>query len=520
MIPSNLTAKHQSNLIHAILNYMSEGLYVVDANASLLITNAAAEKILGWSSAEIIGNNMHEIAHSRYPDGSPFPLEACLGLHAICRTEAIQGFEDFFIRKDGSFLPVRYTAVPIIDGNCIDGAIVLFQEITPEKPAQRQLFPQEKLPYKKICDSHVSEELFQTMADCLPIIVWLMDETGKVVYYNRQGLEFFGFQANQPYDNFHHMVHPEAKEAVQKKFEAAVQSRAHYRDEFEIRRADGKHCYLLASGGPRFSKNGDFIGYVGSAIDITDRKNAEQALRLYSQRLEKSNQELETFATVASHDLQTPLRKVIMFSDRLKAMAQDSLPSEALDNIERMQKASLKMKRLIDDLLALSRISRKTHPFEKIRLADILNEVKQEMDNLLASAQGETHIAPAIETIELTADPSQLYLLFQNLMENSLKFKRKEVPPVIEVDAHVLSEHKVEIIYRDNGIGFEEKNAERIFMAFERLHSESEYPGSGIGLAICHKIAERHGGFISASGKPGEGATFIVSLPLYPHNKY
>lgn len=240
-----------------------------------------------------------------------------------------------------------------------------------------------------------------------------------------------------------------------------------------------------------------------------DLQSANAELERLNAELARSNGELEQFAYVASHDLQEPLRKVQAFGDRLRSRYSDALDDTGRDYLQRMQNAAGRMSALINDLLAFSRVTSKAQPFVRVELDAVLREVTADLETALqdADARVEVEALPAVE-----ADPLQMRQLFQNLLSNAIKFRREGVAPVVKVSASS-TEDVVAVRVADNGVGFEERYAERIFKLFERLHGRDRYPGTGVGLAICRKIAERHGGAIAARGTPGEGATFTVSLP-------
>src|SRR6266511_3629001 len=257
--------------------------------------------------------------------------------------------------------------------------------------------------------------------------------------------------------------------------------------------------------------------------EITERKQAEERLKATASRLEHSNRELQDFAYVASHDMQEPLRKVQAFGDRLKAACAKSLGAEGRDYLERMHAAAKRMQILIDDLLAFSRVTTKASPFEPANLDKIAREVLADLEVRLQQTGGQVDLGelPAID-----ADPLQMRQLFQNLIGNALKFHQEGRTPVVKVRSRIFphapgepaarrpAEEFCQIMVEDNGIGFDEKYLDRIFILFQRLHGRSAYEGTGIGLAICRKIADRHGGSITARSTPGEGSAFIVTLPL------
>jgi two-component system sensor kinase FixL len=251
--------------------------------------------------------------------------------------------------------------------------------------------------------------------------------------------------------------------------------------------------------------------------DITERKHAEERLRAANARLEQSNRELQDFAYVASHDLQEPLRKIQAFGDRLQQRYGDVLEEEGRDYLERMQRAAERMQTLIDDLLTFSRVTTHPQPVVSCDLALVAREVVVDLEMRVEQTGGTIEIGdlPVIQ-----ADPLQMRQLLQNLISNALKFQVPQRAPVITVSAHIVGETQTfgttpvcVLEVRDNGIGFDEKYLDRIFTPFQRLHGRGEYEGTGMGLAICRRIAERHGGNITATSKPGQGSVFIVRLP-------
>ncbi len=219
---------------------------------------------------------------------------------------------------------------------------------------------------------------------------------------------------------------------------------------------------------------------------------------------------MKDFAYVASHDLQEPLWKIQAFSDRLRY--HETLGPEGQDYLDRLHAAAQRMQVLIQDLLSLSRIATAGQPFVEVDLEAEVRQVWSDLMMAVEEAEAELEIE-ALPTIE--ADPSQMRQLFQNLFSNAIKFRRTDRPLRIQVGATRLPAASViQLQVRDNGIGFESRFAERVFGPFERLHGRSEYPGTGIGLTICQRIAERHGGTISASSELGQGATFTITLPV------
>jgi signal transduction histidine kinase len=238
-----------------------------------------------------------------------------------------------------------------------------------------------------------------------------------------------------------------------------------------------------------------------------------------NESLAHSNRELEQFASVASHDLQEPLRKIQAFGDRLQTRYGQELGEQGADYLKRMLASAMRMRSLIDALLTFSRVTSKAQPFTPVDLAATAEDVIADLEERIQRDGGRVEIGPLPS---LEADPLQMRQLFQNLIGNGLKFSRPGTPPVVKVESRLLTHAgengeapRSEISVRDNGIGFEEVYLDRIFDLFQRLHGRHEYEGTGMGLAICRKIVERHGGTITAESSLGQGATFLVTLPLW-----
>ncbi|WP_233261543.1 ATP-binding protein [Vitiosangium sp. GDMCC 1.1324] len=255
---------------------------------------------------------------------------------------------------------------------------------------------------------------------------------------------------------------------------------------------------------------GQIAGFTMILTDISDLKQTQS-------RLERSNQELENFAYVASHDLQEPLRKIQTFGERLKSTSAGKLGPEGVDYLERMHSASTRMRRLIDDLLSFSRVASRAQPFTRVDLTALARDVVEGFKPIIEK----TGAAVTVGTLPtLEADPTQLRQLLHHLLGNALKFHREDAPPTISIRGTLNADGtRCELAVEDDGIGFDEKYLDRIFNVFQRLHGRaSKYDGTGIGLAICRKIVDRHNGSISARSTPGKGSTFVASLPLNQHS--
>lgn len=244
-----------------------------------------------------------------------------------------------------------------------------------------------------------------------------------------------------------------------------------------------------------------------------------QALLQFSEELQRSNRELEEFAFVASHDLQEPLRKIRAFGDRLQKKFSSELGETGSDYVLRMQGASERMTALIDDLLSFSRVTTKQRPFTWVNLNEVMDRVMDDLDYSIEEHNAQIHIDPLPS---IYADDTQIAQVFMNLITNSLKFHAVDVRPIVTVTSEVNlvsplpDDNRLwcRLQFADQGIGFDSHYAERVFSLFQRLHGREEYSGTGIGLALCRKIVERHGGTITAQSEPGEGAVFTIYLPM------
>lgn len=250
--------------------------------------------------------------------------------------------------------------------------------------------------------------------------------------------------------------------------------------------------------------------------EVAERERAEEGLKQTLDELGRSNSDLEQFAYVVSHDLQEPLRKITAFADLLERRHAGELNEEAQGYVKRMVGGAERMGDLIRDVLALSRVTTKARPFKPINLNETVKEVLSDLETRIEDTGADVQVGdlPSID-----ADSTQMHQLLQNLIGNALKFHKKEEgeKPVVRVEA-TTTEGLCELRISDNGIGFDAKHAEQIFNMFRRLHTRGTYEGTGIGLAICRKIAERHHGSIEATSEAGEGATFTIKVPIKQDN--
>jgi PAS domain S-box-containing protein len=256
-------------------------------------------------------------------------------------------------------------------------------------------------------------------------------------------------------------------------------------------------------------------GFAATFRDVTEQRRAAQAMAATNEKLEQRNRTLRDFAYIASHDLQEPLRKISSFSDLMMEDYGDAVDETGAYYLDRMQDAAQRMSQLISDLLVYSRVMTRARPFEPVDLGRLAEQVVSDLSLQIEEVDGSVHVGD-LPTIE--GDGTQLRQLLQNLVGNGLKFHRPDTPPEVTVSARTEREDEgpdtCTLVVEDNGIGFEQKYADRIFTPFKRLHGRDEFPGTGMGLAICRRIVERHNGRIDVVSTPGEGTRFAVVLPM------
>jgi two-component system sensor kinase FixL len=463
---------------------------------AFLAVNRAAISHYGYSQEEFLTMTLREIRPAE-------DVEALLHDDTKDTRELHHGGRWRHCKKDGTIIDVEITAHPLgFEGR--SASIVLVNDITERKAAEEAL--------------QESEARFRDLFDHAPVAYHELDSGGRILRINHTEELLLGY-TNEELKGRHVselVLESASREAVTAKLEGRQQL---VPVERTMIRKDGTHVPVLNEDRLIYDSSGNIAGIRSTLQDITALKEAEQQLKIFNDKLQQSNRELQDFAYVASHDLQEPLRKVQTFGDRLASKYGGALEGSGLDYLERMRSAANRMQILIQDLLSFSRVTTKAQPFVPVNLEQITREVLSDLEVKIeeTGAIVETHDLPTLD-----ADPLQMRQLIQNLVGNALKFRRADTVPVIKVSATngQMNGHGLmyAITIEDNGIGFDEKYLDKIFTVFQRLHGRAEYEGSGIGLAVCRKIVERHNGSITARSAPGEGAKFIFTLPCHQAN--
>jgi PAS domain S-box-containing protein len=511
----------------AIFNSANFSSIATDAKGVIQIFNVGAERMLGYEAADVMNkitpadiSDPQEVIARAKALSVELETNIAPGFEALV-FKASRGIEDIYeltyIRKDGSRFPAVVSVTALRDAQ---GGIIGYLLIGTDNTARKQIEAEQLQLGQRLRDyQFYTRSLFEGNVDAL----MTTDPSGIITDINKPMEALTGCTRDEligaPFKNY--FTDPDRAEAGIK---LVLSKKKVTNYELTARDRDGKETVVSYNATTFYDRDRRLQGVFAAARDITDRKRVEVKLKLYSDKLERSNGELQDFAQVASHDLQEPLRKILSFGDRLNTNAGAALNEECRDYLHRMTSAAARMQSLLDDLMEFSRVDIKGRPFVNADLGLIAREVSADLETRVEQAGGRIEIE-ALPIID--ADPMQMRQLLQNLIGNSLKYYRSGVPPVVRIHSRtvermreglgpdgVQAQQFCEVLVTDNGIGFDEKYLDRIFTVFQRLHSKTEYDGTGVGLAICRKIVDRHHGTITARSSPGQGATFVVTLPL------
>ncbi len=379
-----------------------------------------------------------------------------------------------------------------------------------------------------------SQEKFRLLADSIQQFVWTSDAMGNMNYFNQSLYNFSGLsKININQNGWLQIIHPDDREENINRWMESIKTGNDFLLEHRFLRHDGKYRWYASHAIPQKDADGKIQMWVGTSTDIQDQKDSttllEKQVLQRTEELESKNKdlinmniELQSFAYISSHDLQEPLRKIQTFASRLTDLDEQNISPRAKTYLERIEFSAKRMQALIQDLLTYSRTNSADRTFVKTNLDEIAEEVIMDFSDRIEEKNAVIELQPLGEG---TVMPFQFRQLLHNLIGNALKFSRKGVPPHIQLKARRVVGHKLkfkvdypEKIYfclriTDNGIGFEDAYKERIFEVFQRLNTDSEFLGTGIGLAIVKKIVENHKGIIKASSEKDHGATFKIYLP-------
>jgi PAS domain S-box-containing protein len=488
----NDALKRQSDQLKeqaTLLDLVRDGILVRDLYGTIIYWSAGAADMYGWSAQEALGKTSHQLVRAEYPR----PLR---DIEQQVRQTGFWEGEVVHSTRAGTRISVesRWTLTRT-DRGAPQGYLEVNRDITARKRAQDSL--------------RDSELRFRAVAETAIEGIFTMDESGRIRYWNPGAERMFGWPVREAMGQPVTMVVPgrfltpdqagSGDPVVGTTFET------------DGRRQDGTGFPLELSLSAWATSQGAKF-YTVIARDVTARRAAEQALEAKAEELSRSNQELEQFAYVASHDLQEPLRMVSNYTQLLGRRYKDQLDADANEFIEFAVDGAKRMQELIHDLLQYARVGTRGKEFKPVAGEEIVADAVNNLTTAIQESVADVVVDP-LPTLH--CDATQLVQVFQNLIGNAIKFRKPDTRPVIRISS-ARAERAAVITVADNGIGIEPKYFDRIFQMFQRLHTRSEYPGTGIGLALCKKIVERHGGRIGVVSTAGQGTMFSFTIPDAP----
>lgn len=549
------TITNLNNIIRSVFNATTSAIFALHTitdqrgkitDFSIDAANEKAQEWFGAQSVALIGKSLRTTAPELTTDD-------LFGEYLSVVLDDVKLHRDLVIESMDMWFELTAAKMP-------DGLVVTFTDITDKKKAVHKI----RRNYSELNDVKenlrrlnkeledkvkdrtrelsFSEERFRLVARATNDALWDWDLTVDKVWWSDAFRNTFGhveIEMNRKAWLEH--VHPDDREAVKKSVHTAIHDNYNqWSQEYRFRMADGEYANVLDRGYILHNEFGVPYRMLGSMLDLTALRKAEQEIKMMNevleekvkqrteqlqemnQELESSNRDLQLFASVASHDLQEPLRKIHMLTKMVKDRHADNLGEDTVVYLNKIMQSATRMKALVNNILHFSKLSNDLSGFELTDVAQIIKDVREDFEMMIRDKNAEITVSeiPKLEVIK-----SHIQQVFQNLIGNALKFSRMDVPPVITISAWRINEKSVtappddngrwcHIEVRDNGIGFDEQFRTRIFDLFQRLNSKDKFEGTGIGLAIVKKIVEKHNGFITANSQEGNGAVFSIILPL------
>lgn len=478
---------------------ISDGLFVTDPHYRITEWTPSAEKMFGYSAAEMVGRSPKRLLPQNLAEATAARMVRGIDEQGEWRGEIS------VMHKNGTPLTcvTSLTTVTDVQGR-VKALVAVNNDLTEARKAEQAL--------------RDSEMRFRTAFDHAAVGMAVVSIDGFVFQVNRSLGEMLGYSTESLLEmELLELIWPEDRDAANallRCFQSGEKETCE--EEIRLGHAGGQPIFTQINASLVRDTVGNPFYALLQVLDISARVEAQQQLEAYAAELERSNRDLEDFAHVVSHDLQEPLRLVRNFATHLLEDHGAELPADAHKDLDTMLASTDRMRRLISGLLSYARVTTQAEPFEPVDLEMVMLQVMMDLKARCDEVGGSIDM-DSLPTIQ--ADPVQMHQLLQNLVSNGLKFHRPDVPPVVHVRASIVNapgsgESQCVLTVEDNGVGFEEAYLEKVFGMFQRLHSQQEYEGTGVGMATCRKIVERHGGTITARSTLGEGSTFIVTLPL------
>jgi PAS domain S-box-containing protein len=496
--------------LETMLASINNGVIATDTEGVIELMNPLAEKLTGWTQAQAIGKTFEDIVSIVSEDNGQRIVNP---IRSVLRDgKPIDVLAPGIMRnKDGSGVPIGYNAAPIQDQYGANvGAVMVFRDIS-----ERQKAEQERNQLTLLLATQ--QKRLENILANIPGIVWESKivpetQTQRMEFVNSYVEKMLGYSRDEWLNTpqfGEKIIHPDDLASSQREAQAIYEGgEMSAAIQFRCIAKNGRVIPVEAHYTILTDETGKTIGTCGLIMDISQRKADENALKQSALDLSRSNEQLEQFAYVASHDLQEPLRMITSYLQLLERRYKNQLDQDASDFIAYAVDGATRMKALINDLLMYSRVKTSEQNFERFESRTAL---EQAMTNLQIQIKESGAQISYDGLPPIVGNEAQVVQLFQNLLSNSIKF-RKDAAPAIEIKA-VQNDKMWTFSVHDNGIGIEPQYMERIFVIFQRLHTKDRYPGTGIGLAICKKVVEHHGGRIWAESIPGAGTTFWFTIP-------
>jgi len=474
----------------SLVDAAPEGIIEMTKSGEVTFINDEALRILGHSRAAVVGKDLHTLIHHSYADGSPYPITACRMREALRSGRRHTVSDEVFWRADGTAVPIEYVVGLMATSEGSSGALILFRNIAERKRAEQSIHDLLARQNAILANTPIGIALIGLDRN----IIEANDDFCRV--YGREGESLAGQSASILYAD------PTQYEEIGQRAYPLVRRGETFRGDVHMCRRDGSEVWVRLEA-RLVDVNAPDLGAVWAAEDITARKVMELDLR-------RSNNELERFAYVASHDLRQPLRMISSYLGMIGRRLSGQLDGELGEFLDFAIDGAKRLDGMIVDLLDYSRIGRQGAAPEMVPLDSVLANALANLEGAIADAGAEVAVAPGLPII--LGHESELERLFQNLIANAIKFRSPERSPKVTVECQEMVREWVFAV-SDNGIGIAPEDQSRLFVVFQRLVSREQYDGTGIGLAACRKICEHHGGRIWLDSAPGVGTTVLIALP-------
>ncbi|TAL66105.1 MAG: PAS domain-containing sensor histidine kinase [Bacteroidetes bacterium] len=483
--------------LELILNSVGEGIYGLDNNGNITFVNKVFEAIIGWKSEEIIGKPMHPLIHHTKPDGSQYPWEQCPTCLTINEGRIFRDDNEYLIKKDGSGFFIEYVSTPIMKNDKVDGAVVIFKDITERKKAEEQI----KLLAQAVRNS----------GDCIAIT----DKDYKIIFVNDSFCSTYGFLENEIIGQPIFIIHSENNlSEVSNDLFSSITKKEIWTGEVLNKRKEGNDFQVFISLSPILDDNGDVTAIIGITRDITDRKYAEAGIKKTNEELIKLNAEKDKFFSIIAHDLRSPLGGLMGLTEMMADDSQYFTPDQKKELTLNLSHSARNIFSLLENLLEWSQMQRGHTAFKPQMLG--LKEVLSESSKIVNDSAKNKAIEIAVEITneqEVFADTNMLQTVIRNLVSNAIKFTPKGGK--VTISASLTENNTVLIAVKDTGIGMSNELLDNLF----RIDAKNHRPGTegelstGLGLLLCKEFIEKHGGKIWVESEEGKGSVFYFTLP-------